>query len=191
LADPTPGYPELSQIEFLPTVARFYPKEKELALESFSIVRVLSLSPQTRFQRSLSWKIRAGGTRIRDDGCPGCFAPDAELGVGVAFPFMRDGLTFYFMSDTHVAYDPAINGIRHSGMRAGIGPSGGFRARFSENLLWVGSGHWYWLPTQSPVSTWSAETTFRWQYTHDFAFGFEARKQPLSFDGQLASWIYF
>ena len=191
LGDPTPGYPELSQIEFLPTRVRFYPKGHALELESFSIVRVVSLSPQTQFQRSMSWKVRAGITRLRDRGCFDCAAPDAEIGVGIAFPFAKEALTFYFTADTYLAAHRDLHGIKESVLRAGIGPFGGARVRFGEDLVWVTTGRWLYLPLQKPFSTWSADTTLRWQYAYNFALGVELRAQPLAFDGQVVSAIYF
>ena len=191
LGDPTPGYPELSQIEFLPTRVRFYPKGRAFELENFSIVRVVSLSPQTQFQRSMSWKVRAGITRLRDSGCFDCAAPDAEIGVGLAFPFAKEALTLYFTADTYVAGHRDMHGIKDSVLRAGVGPFAGARVRFGEDLVWLTGGRWLYLPLQKPFSTWSADTTLRWQYTYNFALGVELRAQPLAVDGQIVSAIYF
>src|SRR5439155_947132 len=68
LGDPARGYPELAQIEFLPTELRFYPRSQSVQLESFDLVKVISLHPMTLFDPALSWKMNAGAHRIRDDG---------------------------------------------------------------------------------------------------------------------------
>ena len=92
LADPPRGYPELSQIEFLDTHVRAYPRGHAVELEDFSLVRVVSLSAQSRFDRALSWQVRAGSTRPRDGGCFGCFTWVASMGAGAAGSFLADAI---------------------------------------------------------------------------------------------------
>ena len=154
-------------------------------------MRVVSLSPITQFQHSLSWQVRSGLTRLRDGGCFDCAAPDAEIGVGLTFPFAKEALALYFMGDGYVAAHRDMHGIKDSFLRAGVGPFGGARVRFSEDLVWVTTGRWLYLPLQKPFSTWTADTTLRWQYTYNFALGVELRAQPLAYDGQIVSAIYF
>jgi hypothetical protein len=189
LADPSPGYPDEAAIEFLPLKLRYYIEDPALSLEDVNLIRVVSLTPINAFDKSWSWTVRAGGTRVRDAGCDGCFAGIAEFGAGFALAPFGDPLTFWLFADLR-ALLPVDGGLLDT-IRAGIGPSGGVRLRLGEDLALLGSGAWHWLPEQDPRSTWEANGTLRWQYVQDFAFSLEARVQPDAISAELLSLIYF
>jgi hypothetical protein len=189
LADPAPGYPDEAAIEFVPMKLRYYIEDPALSLEDISLIRVVSLTPLSSFDKSWSWTVRAGGTRVRDAGCDGCFAGIGEFGAGFALAPFGDPLTFWLFADLRALW-PVDGGLLDA-IRAGAGPSGGLRLRLGEDLALLGSGSLHWLPAQDPKSTWEASGTLRWQYLQDFAFSVETRVQPDAIAGEVLSLIYF
>jgi hypothetical protein len=192
LADPPRGYPDLAQIEFLPTELRLYEKKRSFQLERLSLADVVSLHEMTRFDHRLSWSVTAGVDRVRDEGCSGCLVGGAAVGSGFAFPFANGALLLYALGDLSFEVSTALEGIRGArAIRAGLGPSGGARARVSDHLVWLTTAHAYWLPAAKGDWTYGAETTVRWEYRNDFALGVVARKFMIGEEAALETFFYF
>jgi len=189
LADPTDGYPETAAIEFLPTRLRYYVKQSRPSLEDFSLIRVTSLTPVTRFDHSWSWTVRAGAERVRDSACRDCLAAVGEFGAGWSFHLFTNRALFFLLADAELLA-PARGGFWNA-LRAGIGPSGGLRLKLSSDLLALGTAQLSWLPGQEPRTTWRTDATLRWQYVRGFAFDASASAQPEAWSAQLASVLYF
>jgi hypothetical protein len=60
-----------------------------------------------------------------------------------------------------------------------------------EDLAFLATGSWHWLPGQHPRGTWDGNFVTRWQYLHDFAVSLELNAQPEALGGQLFSMMYF
>jgi hypothetical protein len=192
LADAPDGYPETSQIEFLPFHARYYPKPRSFELEDLWVIRVAALSPWERFQRPLSFAVRAGLVRVRDDGCNGCLTGDADVAGGLTLGFGHDDVfALYALGNATVAYAGGMHGVADSDWRLGIGPLGGLRWRLAHTLVWTADARWSWLPDSKPQSTWLAETTARWEFAPNFAAGFDLRRQPLATEGVVTALLYY
>ena len=192
LTDPPDGYPETSELEFLPTRLRLYPKESSLELEELSVLRIMSLSPWSRFQHSLSWAINTGVNRVRDSGCPNCLAGLVDLAAGVTFGSgSNDAFVFYALADLGIKYASRMHGVADSDWRLGVGPLGGVRWRLARSLIWTADAAWSWLPLAKPNGTWLAETSARWGLAPDVALGFDLRFQPLATDGVLSAMLYY
>ena len=193
LADAPRGYPEGSQIEFLPTRVRLYGAPRSFQLEDFALVRVLSLMPWTRFQKALSWRVRAGVTRLHDPGCDGCVFPVAELGFGATLGAFHDALMVFALGDTRAYLGRLASNSQGAGPigRASVGPQLGMRARLSDAFVWLTTGGLQVQPWQTPRTTWSAQSTLRWMFARDWAFDLEARAFPTQRDVRLAMTAYF
>ena len=189
LADPTLGYPETSAIEFLPIRFRYYVESPKLELEDFSFASVTNITPLDRFEHTLSWTVNAGGRRLRDAGRDGCFAGTLELGAGLAAPLFTKNLLFYALADAQL-FLPVKSGLL-SFFRGGVGPSGGVRVTVTEDLHLLATGHWLYLPGQTPRQTWQLDAALRWQYSRDFAIGAEATRQPEAWAASGTSYLYF
>jgi hypothetical protein len=192
LADPPRGLPETAEIEFLPFALRYYVETPHVEVEELSLIRVMSLNPWTRFSNGLSWNVHAGSTRIRDSGCNDCLAAELDAAGGITLSAFDDGAMLFLMGGAQfIGLSPIQGGIGDLPLRIGLGPSGGLRLRFTDDLLAVGEASWSWLPTQSPKQTWSFAGAIRYQYLKDFAFGVEGRKQPSDESLQVMSYLYF
>lgn len=86
---------------------------------------------------------------------------------------------------------PIHGGIADLPFREGVGPSGGLRLRFADDLMAVLQGRFLYLPVQTPRQTYSAEAAIRYQYIRNFALGVEGRYQPEAQSVQGMSYIYF
>jgi hypothetical protein len=189
LADPGRGYPDGAQIEFFALAARYYVEHPKATLEEFSLVRVQSLTPLTRFDHSLSWMVDTGVKRIADRGCDGCTAGYGDVGGGLTLePFGR-AFTFFAMARAELGL-PIKSGY-FDFLRFGIGPYGGFRLSFSDDVRAVFTGAWSYLPGQNPRGVYEARGVLRAQYSRDFAFGIEGQLRDRAASGQAVSYIYF
>jgi len=194
LSDPPGGYPELSQIEFLPFHLRFWPAVKSwraIELEDIALIDVLSLTGQNRFDRQFSWRIRAGGNRLRDAGCDDCFVGSVEFGAGMAFSSPHDAVSFFLMINNTVSSGPHLDGIGDAPVRFGIGPWGGTRIRWTPDLITVATGGVDYLPFQPTKVTWFAKSSLSWMLGARAGVSLEARAQPRAAEVQLSSRAYF
>jgi hypothetical protein len=189
LSDPTPGYPELAAIEFLRARVQIWPHRFEL--EDASLIRVTSLTPQTRFDRKISWEFDVGATTLEDDACDHCLAPHISGGAGMAFEVFDRGLTLFALARASAAWTPEIDGLADSHFRLGIGPSGGLRIRLTEGIVLLGTAYWLWLPAQTPNNTFRIDAGLRVRAFDALAFGLEGRSTPNGLEGQLLSYTYF
>lgn len=192
LADPTSGYPELSQIEFFPAKLRFNVEAQTLRLDSLLLAHIINLTSQDRFDRSVSWEVSAGATTIDDAGCPAsCLAGKVEVGGGFAKALFDERLTLFAMAEVDVLSSPSLEGLAGSPVRAGVGPSGGLRVRLSERLVALFRGEWIWLPWQLPGRSWSTEGVVRWGVLESLALDLHARVRREGREGTLSLLLYY
>ena len=190
LVDPATGYPEYAAIEFLPLTLRYDVEEPRVTLQRFSAIRVRSLSPVDRFDTPLAFGIDVGFERTFDDGCYDCPTGFASAEGGLAFAPLDGALLLYALGQVNINLP-----IRDSGLldvvRVGVGPHGGFRVRFNDDLALLAEGNWSYLPGQDPFHTWSGTGKLRWQYTRNFALGVESQVYPSTISGRGVSYLYF
>jgi len=194
LSDAPTGYPELAQIEFLPLRLRMWPGVsgyRALQLEDIALISVLSLTPQNRFDRQISWRVRAGGERLRDAGCNDCFVASVELGGGVAFASVNEAVSVFLMVNNSLLSGPHLDGIANAPIRFGIGPWGGARLRWSQQLVTVATAGVDYLPLQDAKLTWSVKTSTAWMLGQQVGIAVEGRAQPKAAEVQLTSRLYF
>lgn len=189
LVDPVQGYPDGAQIEFMPVRLRYLVESPRLRFEHFSLVRVQSLTPLSRFDHSLSWVVDTGLTRTQDRGCRDCLAVFGEFGGGLSLePFGR-GLTLFALADARL-FGPVDSGY-FGVLRFGAGPAGGLRLRFTDAVTLLGTGSWLYLPLQEPEATWNVEAKLRVGFLKDFALGVEGKLEPEAASLEALSYLYF
>jgi hypothetical protein len=179
LADPSRGYPELAQLEFLPARLRIWIDDamepggeddrSPLQIDELWLVRIMALNAQTQFDRKLSWKAQVGLARILDEGCTSCTAATGTAGTGASVATRGGGVLGWLMVDGRVQWSPDLDGLGRTGNRLGVGPSAGFRVRLGSRLTGLVTGDVMWLPAQDPVATWAVDGTLRWHVTGPFA----------------------
>jgi hypothetical protein len=191
LADPQEGYPDLAQIEFLPTRLRLFTGTGRVELEDLSLVRIVSLNPLDRFVRSPSWTFRVGATTVLDGGCDRCLAGVGSIGGGVAAVGLLGGVDLVATADVDVEGAPSLSGIGEVGVRVGLGPSALLRVRVGSRLSLVARGGWRWLPGATPGDTWTAAGTLRVHLARDLSLALEARAAPADVDVGAVLLAYF
>jgi hypothetical protein len=188
LADPSPGYPDTSTIEFLPTRARYFFSDHAFQLQDLSIVRVSSLVPVDRFNWPLAFKFDVGAFRTYDSTCRSCLTPAVMVGGGSAFA-LGDFLLFYATADVNLAL-PMDEGLLDF-FRFGIGPAAGLRLRFSERVAAVFTGSWSYLPGQHPKHYETATGQLRFGISRNVALGVEGEAHPKTQSMEAISYFYF
>jgi hypothetical protein len=191
LGDPPLGFPPLSQIEFLPTRLRLAPRGERVELDEAWLVRVLSLNDLSRFDLRPSWRIRFGAATVRDAGCAGCLAAQAELGAGLTRASILGAADLYVGADASVEAASRLSGIRDGAVRAGIGPGGILRLRLGRRAALLGDARWRWLPDAAPDSTYDLRATLRLHLARDLSLSLEARRTPAADEGTLTAFGYF
>jgi hypothetical protein len=191
LTDPPDGEPELSQLQFLDTRLRYDLGQRSLTLDRLTFAELVALNPVTRYERALSWRVRAFGMRLHDAGCPDCFAHGADVSLGATLATENEHLAVFVMADTHFALSRHLDGIDGSFVRVAVGPFAGVRARLSSHAIGLLTATWSYLPGARLKGTYDVRATLRGALAKDVALGFEAAAQPLSVEAMLASYLYF
>ena len=152
---------------------------------------LVSLDPLTRFEKPLSWRVRAFAMRPRDRACPDCLEQGLEGGVGATLASDSQRVALFVMADAYVLGSSGLHGIGGSFVRAGVGPYGGVRLHLPGHTVALVTGGWSYLPGSSLVGTYDLGATVRCELGRDVALGAEARVQPLSTEALLTSYFYF
>lgn len=189
MADPATGYPDAAEIQFLPGTLRYFIEDPKVRLESLSLVRVRSFSPLSRFENTLSWMVDTGADRSFDSGCNGCLSLFGQLGGGFTVQPFGSFLTFFALANVKVQA-PVDSGLLDA-VRLGVGPWGGLRLRFAEQVTFLTTGGWSYLPGQEPFQTWNVDGTLRVGYSKNFAIGVEGQLYPSTMAVQGVSYLYF
>ena len=191
LGDPPLGFPPLAQIEFLPTRVRLAPREQKVELDESWLVRVLSLNDLSRFDLRPSWRVRLGAATVRDGGCDGCVAVQAELGTGFTRASLLGAADLYAGVDASVEAASHLAGIAEGPVRAGIGPGGILRIRAGSRATFLADARWRWLPEAVPDRTWDLRASLRLHLARDLSLALEARRTPAADEGIAAVLGYF
>lgn len=190
LTDPIPGYPELNAIEFMRMRVQWWQTQR-IELEEASLVRVTSLTPQSRFDRKSSWEFDVGATTIKDRACNACLMAHATGGAGLAFAVASNRLSIFALAYGSFGWAPDIEGLAGSHLRLGIGPSGGVRLRLLPGAILLARARWLYLPAQSPESTYRLEAQLRVSIATGAALGLEGRMVPNGLEAQALAYAYF
>jgi hypothetical protein len=192
LSDPPRGYPDSTEIEFLPMQLRYFVERPRLWLEHISLIRVRSLTPWTRFALPLSWSVRFGASRLYDAGGDGHLAAQFELGGGGTVSALDDAVMLFLLGGTEISgLSPIRGGLFDWPLRVGVGPEAGIRLRLTDSLVALTQGRWHYLPEQSPEWTYKLSASLRWEYQDDFALSIDARAQRDEKALSVMSMIYF
>jgi hypothetical protein len=193
LADPADGYPDVAQIEFLPTRLRVYPRRSgpHFALDDFSLVQIVSLNPISRFDLHPSWRLSVGARTLEDNGCSECTVGKFRLGAGPTMAFAERSVVMFLMADTLVYASGALSGIAKGPVRAGLGPAGGVRLRLDPDLIWLSQGEVFFYPTQRDPLVWQVDSVLRFSYVHNQALSLELRALHDRQEAMLFALSYF
>jgi hypothetical protein len=190
-ADPSEGYPELEQIEFLPTTVRMDPVAQEVFLEELTVFRTRSLQPLSLFHRNLSNSLEGGVIQAESRGCTTCLGGRIQTGSGVAIGTPRQALVGYVMGQSSLWGIPLLPGIRGTPLHLGVGGTTGLRLRITTRATALLEGELMYYPWQDPVRSWVAEGSLRWGLGPHMALGVHARAGALRSDAGLQIFSYW
>ncbi|MDB5218349.1 MAG: hypothetical protein JWO86_6276 [Myxococcaceae bacterium] len=191
LADPPDGEPELLQLQFLETRGRYDYGRRKVTLDTLIFADVMALNPLRRFEKKLSWRARAFGTRLHDRTAPDSFAHGVDVSLGYALGSENDHVLLFLMADAYVAISGQLDGVGGSVARPGVGPFGGVRVRLPASTVAYVTGTMSYLPAQDLATTFDIRAVLRTSLASHVAMGFEGAAQPRALELQLASYLYF
>lgn len=191
LADPPAGAPDLTQVQLLDTRLRYDWGRRELTVDQLTFAELMTLAPLALYDERPSWRARAFGMRVHDDGCGDCFAHGLNGSVGVATGTDDARLVAFLMADAFVGFAPELDGIDGGFVRVGVGPFAGARARLGASTMVLLTGTWSWLPGQEGGTTFDLRGGVRSGLARDVALGIEAAGQPRSVEARVATYLYF
>jgi hypothetical protein len=125
------------QIEFLHARARFANEEKEISLEGFTLLDIISLSPRNTFIRPLSWTFHAGYEQRMTETGEMKGATSLRAGTGMAWNLTSESLVFLLPEAELLASDGLDKGAAlGAGIHTGIlfSPTSRWRALLSGHL---------------------------------------------------------
>jgi len=124
LLDPSGGYTDGAQINFMDLTLRHYQGSDGITLEDLTLVDILSLSPRDGIFQPVSWKINTGltHTRLSDGRHVGVWRTNG--GAGLAWGDWHSAVFYGFVEATVDAGDEL-----HRDYAAGLGPSVGLFMR--------------------------------------------------------------
>lgn len=189
--DPVVGYPENSQIEFFNAGVRYLldRDRKRIELEDFALIRILSLSPLTSFNKSLSWKVELGGRRFRDGNCDRCFGGGLEMGFGYSWQPVDEGpVTLFGFGEMEAMYSPSFLQAK---WRPGAGPTLGLIAGGSKLRLMAKAGYRYYA-FSAEQNCFPVTGEARWNFSDSFALGVTGKRwSERNWDGLVSTHFYF
>ena len=195
LADPAQGQPELSQVQLMDVRLRYEDLRRRFTVNELTFAELTSLHSFLR-GASLSWRVRAYGSRLHDAGCKNddCFAHGLNASLGFTLGAWRDRVAVFALADAYSIFSPfsrELDGIGGSIFRVGVGPFGGFRIRAPDQLVTLVTGSWSYLPAADLSSTYELRGAVRASLARDVALGVETLVHPRTIEGQFLSYLYF
>jgi hypothetical protein len=188
LVDPPAGFSAASQLEFLRLRLRWTERKNDLRVDDATFVEATSLHHFDRFDRRLSYHLRAGAEAVRDGGCRGCLAAVAEGGAGPAQLLFGDRLTVMLTADAVLHGSAALSGVNGSGARLGVGPTFAVRLLGSRASLLARAGQ-RWMPASSPGSTFELGTSGR-LHLGAVSAALDWRRTPLAHEVLLSLQVF-
>jgi hypothetical protein len=189
LGDPPAGYPDLSQLEFLPGELRIDAARGEVGLDRLSLVTVRNLVPMNRFEHRPSWQLDLATRRLGDE-CDGCLAATLDFAAGGALATDGARLAAFAMVATRVGAGPRLDGPMGA-VRAGVGGTGGVRAVLAPDLVALVEGDWLVFPRQPRPHQLELRGGLRWQYFPALALELGTRIRDDAGEASLAWLAYY
>lgn len=144
ILDPVVGFPEYAQISFFDFKFGYEERPQKLELEELNLFEVISLSPYSRFSKSLSWRLKVAVEKLVNEDCWGCHAGGISGGAGYTLKFADDPRIMGYLGLKAGAYYTSRD-FREKGFPRwllGAGPNLTLRARWTDR--WITSLEaWY------------------------------------------------
>ena len=178
LLDPSVGYPDYIELEFLDMGLLYQTRSHSVWLEHLNLFNVFSLSDFNPFYRQFSWKFLIGAKTFRDPGCENCLGGTMEGGVGLSKKLGEAvPLWMTLTLDGELSGSPDFNG---SDVRFRYGPMAQVRASFLPNLQLLLKSQYRRALLSFDSSDLASTAGFRWGVTKNLALDFQGDQFWLS-----------
>lgn len=185
--DPVLGYPEYAHITFWDVQASYHTLAKKIELEDWTLVEVISTSPVRDFAKSMSWRLKVGIERVRNENCDFCHFGGISGGGGYTFQMSEvPNFSSYLGLRGALMYSNDYS----KKLYYGVGPNIRLRARWSEKLTALLET---WVRIDPAAETqWYQEVTLSGQMMIGKDWGFRATAKDLGFDKSARiDWVLY
>jgi hypothetical protein len=186
------GYPDYAEIDFGDFNFTYTPRpernDRKLDFESFKFFEIVSHSPYSPLSKTMSWQIKVGLEKLRDENCYSCHAAVINGGAGYTFELSEAPLfTFFAGLKGQLSYTPY--GSTPARFVPGAGPA--LRARFRWNPHWVSLAEaWYRQDAFVEVKTYQ-EYSLGTQWSPNKNWGVRLSGVDQEFDRYVKMDFYF
>lgn len=131
--DPMGGYPDYSEIHFGDFQFTVDDQKRKFEFESFSLFEVVSHSPFTALTPDISWRVRIGMDRLRQESCYLCHAPLFMVGPSMTFLLPLDSPLSVNLGARLMTYTtPSAPGNK---LFVALGPEARMRYKFNDKFI--------------------------------------------------------
>ena len=170
LLDPEYGYTPGAQIQALGLTLRHYSRSKEIRIEKFTLLDILSLSPVDALFASPSWKINAALDTIEHHNCRFCRIANLNAGIGIAAESSWLKRQVYFGL---AEFSTEVGPVFHGNHRVGGGLTVGAVTDITERWKFAVSGSYLNFPLGEKSDEWRLSTQQRYTLRRNFAVRFD------------------
>lgn len=176
LLDPEGGYRQGASIDFLRLQLHYLLRERQLALQQFTLVHIDSLATRNDFLKPMSWNLGLGARQASVDSA-GRFSPRESHAVA----YLEGGMGFTVQPSAgklcYGVLQGELNGgrILDKGWRAGAGPRVGCRSQGARGQ-WLGHVESLWFTDSESFRT-AVEAGYQWNLDAEDGIRVEAQYQ--------------
>ncbi len=181
------GYPEYAAISFGDFQFSYSRLREKVELEDFSLFEVISFSPLSPFNKSLSWRIKVGAEKLEDENCLNCHAAVLSGGAGYTFSLMEESRVTLFTGLRGGAY--YIPNTKNNHTITGLGPSAEFRFRWNDQFITTLEG-WYRHNFEGAHRNYQ-EINFKTQYSWNKNWAVQALGTDVRYDRKAQLQLFF
>ncbi|WP_372655859.1 DUF4105 domain-containing protein [Halobacteriovorax sp.] len=161
-------------------------KEKQVAIDHLSLVRVISISPIKKFFSNLSWRFDARMKSIKDGGCEYCLSPGFEIGGGASL------MGKYFKSYLFLASEVDVHKeLSKEGFRIGVGPELEIIFNTEKKIKFGLIGDYKWRFPSHVSRTYRYGSRLRYTFIDSMALSLEHLRSERNNQSEAALSYYF
>lgn len=181
------GYPEYAAITFGDFQFSYSRLRERIELEDFTLFEVLSFSPLSMFNQSLSWRIKVGAEKIKDENCINCHGAVLSGGAGYTFSLYDESrFTLFTGLRGGVYYVPTL---QKNDFISGLGPSAEFRFRWTDSFVSTLEG-WHRYNFEGSVRDY-LEVNLKTQYAMNKNWALQFSGTELRYDQKAMFQIFY
>lgn len=184
--DPMIGYPEYAHIMFWEMALSYSPSKARVDLEDFTLFELVSTPPFGEFSPDLSWRMKLGVERIRNENCDFCHAGVFNFGSGITFKPFSQAFTAFFGLRAGLMYVDAS-----PFWFGGAGPQARWRLRVGEKLNLLAEAWWRWDANVAVGFFRELSAAAQWNFSREYGLRLQVKDVGFDVSSTLEGMYYF